>query len=454
MPNPDHYAVVIGISLYPTLGEPPGTAADLKGPENDADAVYRWLKTAGGVPDSNIKVVRSSAFTPFNPATAGKPTTTEIDECFQWLDQLAQANKASRKGLKVGRRLYLYVSGHGFSPKRSQGCLFAANATPRFAFTSNVSRWVELLQDANYFDEFVLWMDCCMNRISLLNPSDVPFMPITGSDPAGPTFIAFAAQRPLKAVEAPVADDQNRVHGVFTWALLDGLQGAAVDSYGMVTSHSLANWLRNAMRPRMSPADQDDPDVAKEADILREDAGLVFARGLAPKTYKMMLSFPATAVGQQARLWSGRPPKIDQTFTIQSTVALSLATGLYVLDCPGAGLRQGLEVTGTGAVDISELGPPVGGGAGDIFWLDVKTTNPATEFFVLDERFGLIARDLGNLELQLPVGIYKVKSRLSRSIKEKVFLLDQDRPALEAVATVPVMTAAPLPNTTSSHEYH
>src|SRR2546428_4903355 len=105
MANADHYAVIVGVSLYPTLGEPPDASADLKGPENDADAVCAWLKSAGGVPDANIKLVKSSAFMPFNPAAAGKPTTVEIDECFLWLDQLAQANKVNKKGLKVGRRL-------------------------------------------------------------------------------------------------------------------------------------------------------------------------------------------------------------------------------------------------------------------------------------------------------------------------------------------------------------
>jgi hypothetical protein len=454
MTNADHYAVVVGVSRYPTLGELPDTPADLKGPENDADAVCAWLKSAGGLPDSNVKLVKSSIFAPFNPATAGKPTTVEIEECFLWLEQLARTNQANKKGLKVGRRLYVYVSGHGFSPKRNQGCLFAANARPRYGVTSNVSRWLEWFQDANYFDEFVLWMDCCMNRMSLLPPGDVPFPPISNPDPAGPAFIAFAAQRPLKAAESSIREDEDRVHGIFTWILLDGLQGAAVDEYGMVTSRSLADWLRNALRPRMSLADVNDPDVAKEPEILKEDPGIVFARGLAPKSYKTVLSFPPTATGQQARLWSGRPPRINQSFTIQPNVELSLASGLYVLDAPSVGLRQGLEVTGTGVAAVSSTGAPVNGKTGEIFSLEVSPAEAAMELFVLDERFGLIYRNSGSLQLRLPFGIYKVKARLSRSIKEEVFLLDQDRPTLEAIANVPVMTAAPLPNTAASHEYH
>jgi hypothetical protein len=453
MAHADHYGVVVGISHYPSLGDPPDTTAHLKGPENDADAVCAWLKSAAGVPDANIKVVKSSTFMPPDPTGAAKPTITEIDQCLLWLDELARKNKDSRKGLRVGRRLYLYVSGHGFSPKRNQGCLFAANASPRYGATSNISHWIEWLQDANYFDEFVLWMDCCMNRMSSLPPSPVLLPAATTNEPAGPAFIAFAAQRPLKAVEAPVADDENRVHGVFTWALLDGLRGAAVDQYGMITSYSLANWLRNAMRPRMSSVDLNDPDVAKEPDILKQDPGLVFARGLAPKAYKTVLSFPAAAAGQQARLWGGRPPQIHRGFTIESTVELALAPGLYLLDSPGAGLRQGLEVAGVSRVDISEKGAPVSAGSDDVFLLDVTTPGPATEIYVLDERFGLVDRDLASLRLRLPRGIYKVKTRLARSIREKVLLLDRDNPDLESVTSVPLMTAAPLQSTKSSHEY-
>ena len=175
------------------------------------------------------------------------------------------------------------------------------------------------------------------------------------------------------------------VHGIFTWALLEGLQGAAVDQYGMVTSYSLANWLRNAMRPRMSPVDMDDPDIGKEPDIFKQDVGLVFARGLAPKTYKTVLSFPVTAVGQQAQLWAGRPPRIIQSFAIEPTVELSLVPGLYVLDSSGTGLRHGFEVTGVGVVTISEKGAPVGGNSG-IFLLDVSPTEPATEIYMVNER--------------------------------------------------------------------
>src|SRR3978361_1306446 len=77
MVNADHYAIVVGVSHYPALGEPPDKSADLKGPENDVDAICAWLKSAGGVPEANIKVVKSSTYLPFDPPAAGKPPTRE-----------------------------------------------------------------------------------------------------------------------------------------------------------------------------------------------------------------------------------------------------------------------------------------------------------------------------------------------------------------------------------------
>jgi len=82
---PDHYAVVIGISSYPKLGDPP--PADLKGPGVDADSVVTWLTGPGGVPPKNISLIRSSDC---NSPPDAAPTRDDIHEkTFLWLDKLA-----------------------------------------------------------------------------------------------------------------------------------------------------------------------------------------------------------------------------------------------------------------------------------------------------------------------------------------------------------------------------
>jgi uncharacterized caspase-like protein len=453
MPKSDHYAIVVGLSSYPGLAQPPEPPADLKGPGNDADAVADWLKspTGGDLPPENVKVIKSPGVAA--SAADAEPSRDEIEKAFVWLEDIATENR-KRNQWRVGRRLYVYMSGHGFSPRRNHGCLFAANATTRFGYHVYPSSWLEWFQDAEYFSEFVLWMDCCMNRMSTLPPSVAPAQPLNKPAAAGPTFIAFAAQRPLKAVERAIAEDGGQFHGVFTWTLLQGLQGAAADGFGMVTGRSLADWLRNAQRSRMDKRDLDDPDVAEEPEISREDSGIIFARGLAPKTYPVRLSFPAAAVGSEAKLWAGRPPRVDSVFQIDASAKeLALRPALYVLSVPAAGLRHGFEVTGGTTVAVSGTGDPIAvERASEMFDLDISPSDSPTEIFVIDERFGLVDRAAGKLQARLPFGIYKVKTRLGRNVDERIILLDRGVAPVRQEA-LQIASAAPLPNTTLSHEY-
>src|ERR1700754_2571551 len=115
--NPDHYAIVIGLRKYPGFVDPPATLA---GPEHDADGVHNWLASpqGGGLPDANIKRIKSSDFNA--PPDAPWPGHLEQD-AFLWVEAMAKANADAMKGRKVGRRLYVYMSGHGFSSQPRQG---------------------------------------------------------------------------------------------------------------------------------------------------------------------------------------------------------------------------------------------------------------------------------------------------------------------------------------------
>jgi hypothetical protein len=297
----DHYAIVIGLACYPRLGDPP---PDLQGPENDADAVQAWLIGSGGVPPENVKMIRSRDYD--SPPNAA-PTRDDMHQAFLWLDHLAAANKLLMNGRQVGTRLYLYASGHGFSPRAHQGCLPAGDAADR-QFSANVypSGWIDWLQDANYFREYVLWMDCCMDRVVVTPPTLPPLDPLGVGTASGPTFIAFAAPRPLKAAEKSIPEDGGRWHGIFTWNLLQGLRGAAVNKFGNVTGHSLADWLRQTQLAWLDDVDRSNSEIAKEPAIIDEDDALIFARGVAPITLRVKLRVPAAMAGQQVRCRADR----------------------------------------------------------------------------------------------------------------------------------------------------
>ena len=57
----DDYAVVVGVARYPELSAE-GAAADLEGPDNDAQDVYDWLVSpdGGGLDPGNVKLLRSA----------------------------------------------------------------------------------------------------------------------------------------------------------------------------------------------------------------------------------------------------------------------------------------------------------------------------------------------------------------------------------------------------------
>lgn len=449
----DDYAIVIGLSRYPKLGDPP--PADLRGPGSDAEAVVKWLTGPGGLQLDHVKLVHSSETEP-------APTRDEIHEAtFLWLDGLAEKNQQAGQRRVVGRRLYVYVSGHGFSPRFNQGCLLAGNAAER-QYSANVfpSAWIDWLQDAGYFREFVLWMDCCMDRQVLTQPTPPPLDPLNVGTPPGPTFIAFAASRPLKAVEKPIPEDAPNWHGIFTWNLLQGLKGAARNSLGNVTGRSLADWLRQAQLGWLDDADRLSPDISKEPAILDEDDELIFVRGVPPLKFDVTLRFPASMPpGVPGRLWSGAPATAGITFTTDSNgVKLQLEPGLYLAEVMAGGLRHGFTVTRSGDIALSEqgLGPVQTAGS---FALTVDPSDATAEIRVVGGDFRILESGTGRLTAHLPTGLYQFRIRIGRQVVEKVILLDSDWPRPEAtpaqaLPVLPTITsAAPLPDTRATHEY-
>jgi hypothetical protein len=453
--NADHFAIVIGLASYPRLGDPP--PADLRGPENDADAVFAWLSDANGgaLPKDNIRVIRSrDQQSPPNPA----PTREDLEETFLWLDGVAAANQTAGKGRKVGTRLYFYVSGHGFSPGFRAGCLLAGNAAER-QFSANIfpSAWVDWLRDAEYFSEYILWMDCCMDRQVLTPPAPPPLAPIGGGG-GGKTFIAFAAPRPLKAAEKEIPPGSNQWHGVFTWNLLEGLRGAAANQFGLVTAVSLADWLRQSQLGWLDSTDRSNPSVAKEPSIVEKDDSIAFAKGIAPRAFDITLNVSNSTTPTDIRLWSGSPPNAGSPIRIAPGGTLvQLTPGLYLAE--GVGLRHGFAVTRSMTIELTEQGDPIRPSNGK-FTLQVDPGDPSADITVTQSRFNVVMG--GKAQLVCPpldFGLYQFRVVIGRQIVEKVILLDRDwpPPGVAPGAMVPplpqITSAAPLPGTRATHEY-
>ena len=159
------YAVIAGIWAYPELDS-------LDAPENDAKAFYDWVVSpaGGAVPKAHVRLIVSSQFDPpFPSATAARPKMDQVLEAMEALQDIAEANRKKGKGYSTGRRLYLYFAGHGFAPTKDQTALLMANATriragaPYHILGPYCADW---FFSAGFFDEVVLFMDCCRDNYS------------------------------------------------------------------------------------------------------------------------------------------------------------------------------------------------------------------------------------------------------------------------------------------------
>jgi hypothetical protein len=448
--NSDHYAILIGINSYPGLAEP-GKSADLRGPVNDVNAMMAWLMDpeGGGVPPDNVFAIRAET------GALADATREQIElKVIKRLDDIAKQNSEAGRGLQVGRRLYIYMSGHGFSPDPQRGCLFMANASADWGYNVHATGWLNWLQDRGYFREYVLWMDCCMNREEF-TPGDLIARPGAASVPPRASLVAFAAPRPQKAVEVPIAEDGNNVHGAFTWALLQGLRGAAADQNGQVTGRSLADWVRNAQIAWLGERDLKDSDVSREPSVLREDSGLVLARGVVKTRFKVGVSFAPAAAGLEAVLWAGAPPVRAQRFPVKpgAPQRLDLEPGLYLIEVPDATLRQGFEVVkDIDNVMIETVGAPVQESPGAMFRLYRDASEIGAEVYIVDSRFCLVDGGPPPLRTKLPFGLFKIKTRMNRNTVQEVILLDADN-GLSTETPKPV-AVTPVYGTATSHEYH
>ena len=350
----DDYAVVVGIGRYPGFGRTESEPRDLNGPDNDANAVYEWLVAAdgGNVPESNVRLIRSAAFQPASNALEAMPAKQQITDAFERLDSLAQQNDQNGKGLRVGRRLYLYMSGHGFSPRRKEAAIFVANATRTRTHNVFATRWQEWFCNAEYFDELVLWMDCCMVFDLTVVPETAGYRIVQGTS-VKKMFSAYAAQFPQQAVEREMPED-NRFHGVFTYALLKGLRGAAANpSTKEVTSASLKSYLYSHMNGFMTPEQRSDPSVSQEPDFGFDDS-IVFSTVADLPAATVTLAFPAAAEGRTFRVVTGAPPAEVKSGQVQQRAAtIRLTAGLYFVKVDGLVLASGFEVAGAADVHVA-----------------------------------------------------------------------------------------------------
>ena len=333
--NERDHAIVVGISRYGSL------RPELEGPERDAKAFKEWLldPEGGDVPPANIRVVLSSDydFKTGEDPSAFEPSLSRVTREFGRLMGVTKQN--AEKGPRVGRRLYIYLAGHGLTPKidplstKHFSALamagYVEDEHPEFLPALLYANWFEA---SDSFDEIVLFMDCCRDdRAEVqLTPLSLPIVP-DGRVDAVRTFYAWATRWNSTAWEMPMGDSQEK-RGVFSYALLEALKNGTPDEKGRITPAVVAGHIiRRVPELRNGDASQA-PQFLPE----KPDDGIVLRQMKLQTPTNVTVTFNPALTGQTADL-------LDSTLE-HSLAAVQISAAPWPLS-----LRRGLHVIRVGA---------------------------------------------------------------------------------------------------------
>jgi hypothetical protein len=297
----EDWAIVVGVSRYPELG-------DLKGPLNDAKAFFRWLTQQAGVPRQHIKLILS----PFGQSPGSvfdaRPTNHMIGQAFDELQHKSFENQKKYKSRRVGRRLYIYIAGHGFSPANfNEVALLSANATHEQAHNVATRSYADHFAASGTFEQVVLFVDCCRDDIEwakLERPKYARVKKSRALEP-GKALIGFAARLAHRAREKEMSD--QRVRGIFSYTLLKALNGAACDEHGEITARSLADYTYQNMKKLLSPEELTIPSINLEPQFIYDnnpDSRFVIIKpgACCTRTFPVTLHLRPEHVGKHLRI--------------------------------------------------------------------------------------------------------------------------------------------------------
>lgn len=214
----DDYAVVIGIENYADL--PAATYA-----ERDATAVRNFIR-AMGVPERNIVLMTGSRAT-----KSGLEKTIE-----DWLP-----NNVSAKS-----RVYFYYSGHGAPDAKSGGAyLLPSDGDPQYLSRTGYPLKQLYFQLGQLKAKSVLVaLDSCFSGAGGRSVLAKGTRPLVGKidmsvQPEGKVSVISAS-----AGDQISGSNDEAGYGLFTYNLLQGLNGGAKNSQGEVTLKSLYSYLK------------------------------------------------------------------------------------------------------------------------------------------------------------------------------------------------------------------
>jgi hypothetical protein len=326
----DH-ALVVGINSYSKL-------RTLRGAEADALAMRDWLAaTRGGdVPEDQITTILSSDYPAPSHPTMARPMTDDIRaEIERLIDDAGPS-------LRLGRRLYLYLAGHGFAPSIDESALLMANASAATLHHLPGVRYANALRESTVFEEIVLIMDCCRDHVSRPPLIDLGLPPIAVDNADAAYFFAFATRWSLGSREG--VDEFGQVRGHFTRAILEGLHRESA------TSKSVMAYVCGRLPELADHRGYFAPEFRSEKTI-RFRTG---ARTTAPPACVVRVIFPEPRRGVTLRILDSDERIVAERPMETSPWSLTLPRGLYeLLRTDQAASPRQFRVPATGTIDVS-----------------------------------------------------------------------------------------------------
>jgi caspase domain-containing protein len=332
--NERDYAVVVGISRYGSL------RPELEGPERDAKAFVDWLKSpeGGALPPANVEHVLSSRFDSENQALGQnvfgfQPTLSTITAAFAPIIRRAVAGSNVPR---VGRRLYIYLAGHGMTPRTdpitstNHSTLLAANCEEDVNYEGiSGQAWAEWFRQSHAFEEILLFMDCCRT-----DRPDVPLGVITTPTVKGGrpeevrVFYAWATQWDTRSWEQPLGNPAAK-RGVFTFALLEALTEGPADEQGRLTPKGVVGHV-SVRVPQLRQR-----DVEQMPLFFMNNAGgeiVIVPRVKRSADMNVAIIFASSLAGERVELQEGNTFTTIQTHTATTEPwSLALEPGTYVI---------------------------------------------------------------------------------------------------------------------------
>ncbi|MCP3935205.1 MAG: caspase family protein [Actinomycetia bacterium] len=341
MSNIDDCALIVGINDYKD-----NQFVSLDGAVNDANNFEKWLldPSGGDVPEAKITKFVSEG-------DDERPEFAEIEDAIGELVVDAIAAKPD----PMGRRLYLFMSGHGITLGKLEECgLLTANASQTVPDRVVPGLKVAMaFKHGQAFDEVVLIMDCC--REVAFNKLDKDIHSLGMLDPPGgdATLLrALAAKWDRDAgerlLEVPGGNGETQTQGLFAHAVLKGLRRGANDA-GDVTGESLKTFVEAEMT-RLAPDQK--PEVIWDNDFVLCSPG--------PSFTNVHITVQDPSI-DEFEIREGKFPfeVIDKPVTDQGggTYEVDLSEGLYMMGWPPGNLdeyvgRESLEISGATSVFI------------------------------------------------------------------------------------------------------